>query len=371
MPKVCPRCGYVNDDLSIICSKCGYHFPETRHDYQYYFPKKKKRNLPIISVVILTIVLLGIGGFLLYKNSVNTVRVPISSSVPAISYTPISLLKYQGCAISFNGVDQYFITPIFYIKDNGENVPVGLFSYVAMEYKAETIAIRAYLTPNTRGVLIGLSKDTLPFNPPKSGWSPLVYISHGKLIIADISNNSLGSLQAFLPIKPFKLVKTGIGQPIPTPNGGEAAMCVSINKPGFYWVLFQEWSADGMTYIAGYINGELIAEFCAPFTDASSLFGEIGPYKYNFVGVAFTKQWPQTNYQWYPFKGYINSIVVYPSLLSKSQMYQLGNGTIPGGYIAAFIASSSYYNQKSGVWYAYNNTQLGLIAVGNPCVASV
>jgi hypothetical protein len=129
----------------------------------------------------------------------------------------ISPLSYTGSVISFNGIDQYFITPEFNITVNGRHITVGLFNYVAMKYDAETIAVRAYLTPYTQGVVIGLSKNTLPFNTPYSGWSPLVYMSNGQLIIADI--NSVGG---------FTFLETGVGNSIPTPNGGEAAMAVAI-----------------------------------------------------------------------------------------------------------------------------------------------
>ncbi|MFP3189232.1 MAG: zinc ribbon domain-containing protein [Sulfolobaceae archaeon] len=387
MVKVCPRCGYVNDDQAIQCVRCGFPLqqpfqPSPQSNLPYYPPTypKKKSSLPILGVIIAVIVIIAVAAvffhppFLNKPISKNVITIPVvttytetvtssTSVVPpyttsTTTQTPISPLSYTGSVISFNGIDQYFITPEFNITVNGRNITVGLFNYVAMKYDAETIAVRAYLTPYTQGVIIGLSKNTLPFNTPYSGWSPLVYMSDGQLIIADI--NSVGG---------FTFLETGVGNSIPTPNGGEAAMAVAIPQPGFYCIVFEEWTNDSGTYVAGYINGQLIGEFYSTYTNASSLFGQIGPYKYNFVGIAFTKQWPQTNYQWYPFNGSISDIIVYPSELTQSQIEQLMSGTTPKGYLVYYNAPNVNYSPKVGEWYPTDSyLDYPLVAVGNPTV---
>ena len=67
---------------------------------------------------------------------------------------------------------------------------------------------------------------------------------------------------------------------------------------------------------------------------------------------------------WFPFNGSVNSIIVYPFVLSQSQISQLSEGNIPNGYFAAFIAGSNWY--KNGMWYSYNNMNLALESVNNP-----
>ncbi|BCU69746.1 hypothetical protein [Stygiolobus caldivivus] len=396
MVKICPRCGTPNDDFSPVCVRCGYQFPPpTGYNPPPYVPPagytpppygKKKKSTPIVAVLILVILVVAIGGYLYYKGVFTPARAPVVPPIVVTTHTsimsttvrppqtsttvqptptttsppPPSTNKY--CAVSFNGKDQYFVTPQFNVTVNGENTTVGLFSYVAMKYHEETIAIRAYLTPNTRGVLIGLSGNTLPFNIPYIGWSPLVYMSDGKLIIAEITDTG----PSFPNGKAYEFIKVGVGRGIyPRVNGGEAAMCVNITSPGFYWIVFEEWTTGNDTYVAGYINGELIAEFYAPVANASSLFGAIGPYEYNFVGIAYTYQWPLTNGQWYPFNGSINTIAVYPYVLSQSQVGQLASGPLPPGYFALFIASSKWYNQATGIWQAYNNPELELMTNGS------
>ena len=175
MVKVCPRCGYVNDDLATQCVRCGFPLqqpfrPSPQSTPPYYPPiyPKKKSSLPILGVIIAVIVIIAVAAVFFYPSflkkpiSKNVITIPgvttypktVTSSTSVLppyttsttTQTPnsqISPLSYTGSVISFNGLDQYFITPEFNITVNGRNITVGLFNYVAMKYDAETIAIRA------------------------------------------------------------------------------------------------------------------------------------------------------------------------------------------------------------------------------------
>ncbi|WP_221290007.1 hypothetical protein [Stygiolobus caldivivus] len=413
MVKICPRCGTPNNDFSPMCVRCGYQFPPpTGYNPPPYVPPagytpppfgKKKKSTPIVAVVVLVILVLAIGGYLYYKGVFTPARAPVAPSTVVSTYTSIMTTTVQpttstttvqptqtsttvqpttsttttvqptptstsppvtledlNCAVSFNGKDQYFIAPIFTTILNGKNTSLGMFSYIAMKYHEETIAVRAYLTPNTSGVLIGLSANTLPPSSPHYGWASLVYMSHGELIMAEYSYAK------------YQLFKVGVGSPV---NGQVTyGMNVSITSPGFYWVVLEEWTNNNSTYFAGYINGQLIAELYAQAANASTLFGCSPPYntrcpiEFSLIGTGYTEFWPMTNDQfpsWCPFNGSINSIVVYPYVLNHSQIAQLSNNTAPGGYFALFTASSKWYNQATGTWQAYNNPQLELTGRGD------
>ena len=359
MPKVCPRCGTVNDDLSPVCIRCGYNFGQPP------FPPQppKKRKLPIIAVVIAVIIVIALGGVLLLKPYLFKSPTSTSSVSPTtVTATKVSKAYSFAYGIEFNGTNQYFITRDYNITINGKNTSVGLFSYVALKYHAETIAVLAYLTPNTQGVLVGLSANTLPFNFPPYGWTPLIYMGGGKLVIGEFNSAT----------KPhYLLFKSGIGQllPVPSYSIGQRTMAVNITKPGLYWIVLEEWTNSTDTFVAGYINGTLIDIMYAPTPNGSSLFGESGPYQYNFVGISYTCKWVLTNGGWYPFNGSIASVIVYPFVLSQQQIDQLVSGNIPGGYFAFFIASSNYYNQK--VWYAMNNQSIYMTAVNDPQLVKI
>ena len=257
-------------------------------------------------------------------------------------------------AIEFNGKNQYFVTRDFNITISGKSTSVGLFSYVALKYHAETIAVLVYLTPNTDGAILGLSANTPPFNIPPYGWTPLVYVSGGKLIIAEWNPAGSG----------YSLSQQGEGYMLPPPVPGQGEMAFDVTKPGLYWIVVEERTNSTSTLLTGYVNGTLIDVFYSPVPNGSSLFGQYGPYQYNFVGISYTEYWPLTNGNWYPFNGSVVSLIVYPFPLSQSQIDQLVNGNIPSGYFALFEASSNYYH--NGVWYAVNNQSIYMTAVNNP-----
>ncbi|BDC17795.1 hypothetical protein [Acidianus sp. HS-5] len=329
----------------------GYNLPPTG---------PTKSNIPLIAGVIFALLISTMGGYFYYKG------VPTNTTTQTSTTSPYISLECECYAISFNGINQYFIAPSLYININGHNIQVGLFNYVAMKYHKETIVIRAYLTPHTQGVLLGLSKDALPSNTPSSGWMPLIYMSDGKLIIAEENNLSV----------PYEFLASSLGSSLyPRFCEPRAAVYVNIRSPGFYWIIIEESIVDhNTTVVSGFINmnGELIASFYAPAPNASSLFDDNGPYKYNLIGNSFTKSWPLTNGNWYSFNGFISTIIVYPYLFSSSQRINLlCKNEIPKGYFTLFIASSKWYNNETGIWQAYNNPQLKLVGKGDPVLCRV
>ena len=337
----------------------------------------RTRNLLLITTLVLVLALSGVGwypGFsppsapVYYNTTVtHTISTTQYTTNPKLVAVPVGADTYLG-AISLNGECQYFVTPTYNVTEGVKEVDLGLFNYVAAECHEETIAVLAYLTPYTRGGILGLSEDSCPFGPPNSSTVPLLYITNGTLVFAEVA-------KPYSPgTTPFEVVEPGIGRLLSVPNDSWVAVGANITRPGFYWIALEEWTNAQGTFVSWYLDGKLVAKLYSPRPNATSLLGGLGPYRYNFVGIVNAKGWPlygnwwyRNEYPpvngslhgWYPFNGSIAALAVYPRVLTPLQLDQMvKNGSIPECYYLLFLASKRYY-QDIGVWIPYGFNPLG------------
>jgi RHS repeat-associated protein len=203
-------------------------------------------------------------------------------------------------ATSFDGSTAYALLP---------SAPFGSYP-TSGSTTAYTLTFEAWFETTTGGVILGQTNaGAVPPSTP-SGWVPSVYV------------DSTGALHEnlFWPNR-----QNFAGGPY---NDGRPHYVVAVYNAG----------TDSL-----YVDGQLIGS-------ASASEGGYSPGYTYFLGTGYTAQWGGGNGGWYPFKGTIGKVAVYPTALSAARIQ--AHFTAGSNYQAAVAADSpaAYWrmNEQAG-----------------------